>query len=101
VGTERNESEDISKAGPSLDPARPKLTRTYALCLRSVYSLREAALRLGLPEGMLRRAILLEDDPAMSVDDDRHYLIAGRELRRYVEVIHPSDRSVFQCCNQF
>lgn len=98
---EGTESEGFRRVEPSLGHQRAMQTRTYAICLRSVYSLRESALRLDLPEEMLRRAMFFEDILAMPVDDDRHYVVVSGELRRYVESLHPSDRCVFQCCGRF
>ena len=80
----------------SSDGHSSKTPRHYPICRDGVYSLKEAAQALHLPEGRLRRAILLDDLPAIDVADDRHYLIQGRILQAYVQQLRPQEEPGFQ-----
>jgi hypothetical protein len=67
----------------------------YSIQRNQTYSLRDAARAIQVPEGALRRAILLDQVRAQEIDDDRQYLLEGGDLREYVRSLHPSDHCVF------
>jgi hypothetical protein len=69
--------------------------RFFAVDRTQVYSLKDAARALEIPEGALRRAVLMEDLRAMEVDDDRHYLLAGAALQEFLRRRHPDETCVF------
>ncbi len=72
--------------GEPRDPAggEPKENGAHDILPGALYSLREAAELTGIPEGRIRRAILLEDLPALAAPDDRQYLLLGRTLEDYL-----------------
>lgn len=82
---------------PSRDhPAPPGIRyRYYAIRSSGFYSLREAAQLLGVPEDRIRRAILLEDLPSIDVADERHYLLAGETLQKWVRSERPEEKCRF------
>jgi len=67
----------------------------YAVDAARAYSLREAALALEMPEGKLRRAILLDQLRATEVDDDRQYLLEGSALQDFVRRLRPEEQCAF------
>lgn len=74
----------------------PVRTRHYYPVDRgTLYSLRDASLALEIPEGQLRRAILLDEVPAADVDDERQYLLDGAALQTYIRSIRPAENCVF------
>ncbi|HLY10596.1 MAG TPA: hypothetical protein VKW04_14930 [Planctomycetota bacterium] len=90
----------VEREGPDAPPAslpspeeRPR--HYYPIERHQVYSLREASVALDLPEGTLRRAILLEEIASEVVDDDRHYLIQGAALQDYVRFLRPQEQCEF------
>lgn len=76
-------------------PAPGRSGHFYLIHRHQTYSLREAARALDLPEGALRRAILLDQIKAHEVDDDRQYLLQGSDLREYLRDHRPSEPCVF------
>jgi hypothetical protein len=60
-----------------------------------VYSLRDAARALEMPEGNLRRAILLDQLRATEVDDDRQYLLEGTALQEFVRTLRSGETCAF------
>lgn len=89
---DRTEHDDHRSAhlsqGTTAQSRRRPLIRADA-----TYSLREAAGLLDIPEGTLRRAILLDDLPAEGVCDDRHYLIEGHDLLAHFRLLRPDEES--------
>jgi hypothetical protein len=75
--------------------AAPKPERYYPIRRTEAYSLKDAAAALAVPEGQLRRAILLSDLPALDVPDDRQYLLLGSTLRAYVQALRPEENCRF------
>jgi hypothetical protein len=71
-------------------PGRPA-PRHYSIRSDAVYSLREAAVLVGIAEGLLRRAVLLDHLPALEPDDDRQYLFTGKTLLSYVRRLRPDE----------
>lgn len=81
---------------PSATPPRDSRPRHYYPIDRGlVYSLQDAARAAELPEGKLRRAILLDELAACEVDDDRHYLIDGAALQTYLRRLHRAENCAF------
>lgn len=78
---------------PASEAKRPK--RFYPIDRGTAYSLEDAAKALEIPEGKLRRAILMDDLAAEQVDDDRHYLLQGDALQNYVRHLRPAEECVF------
>lgn len=67
----------------------------YSVDRARVYSLRDAARALEMPEGNLRRAILLDQLRAVEVDDDRQYLLDGAALQEFVRRLRPAEACAF------
>ncbi len=87
---------DLFPNGPAGAPPQGPLARHfYAIDATRVYSLRDAARALEVPEGNLRRAILLDRLRAMEVDDDRQYLLEGSALQDYARHLRPSEQCAF------
>jgi hypothetical protein len=89
---------DLFPNGPAgAPPPRPApLARHfYAIDATRVYSLRDAARALEMPEGNLRRAILLDQLRAIEVDDDRQYLLEGSALQDFVRRLRPTEQCAF------
>jgi len=80
------ESFPLERRGPERVPAAPSI---HAIRQDGLYPLRDAAVLLGIPEGQLRRAVLLENLPAQEVCDDRHYLFSGTTLLAYARRPRP------------
>src|SRR5581483_6473798 len=87
---------DLFPKGPAGAPAPgPLPQRFYAVDATRIYSLREAARALEMPEGTLRRAILLDRLRATEVDDDRQYLLEGSALQDFVRRLRPAEQCAF------
>ena len=76
-------------------PSSPRPKRYYAIQSGMTYALRDAARLAHLPEGQLRRAILLDRLPAQEVTDDRQYLLTGAILKRYLQSIRPKEEAIY------
>jgi len=70
--------------------------RRYAIQPDLRYSLRDAASVSDRSRHELRRAVLLGDIDAESVDDDREYLIPGRALQAHLRLLRPQERPMFE-----
>jgi len=89
---------DSSPAGtptPESGPLSPRSRHYYPVDRGTLYSLRDAALALEIPEGKLRRAILLDEVPAADVDDERQYLLDGAALQAFIRRTRPHENCVF------
>lgn len=73
---------------------RPR--RHYAIHCDGVYSLRDAARVLNVPEEQLRRLVLMGDLPAIDCADDRQYLLRGSVLQEHVRKLRPREEAVFE-----
>jgi len=71
--------------------AKAKVPKYYPIRSGASYSLRDAAVLLGVPEGTLRRAILMDSIQAQELSDDRQYLIEGKSLLAYVRKLRPEE----------
>jgi len=78
---------------PPARDLRPR--RFYPIDHYQTYSLQDAARALAVPEGTLRRAILLDELSALGVDDDRHYVLDGGALQDFVRHLRPAECCVF------
>jgi hypothetical protein len=89
----RDRTEGPPEASPKSSPshARNNVPRHYPIRADTSYSLRDAAELLGLPEGTLRRAILLESLQAEELGDDRQYLLDGKSLLAFVRKLRPEE----------
>jgi hypothetical protein len=86
----------VSPSSGNLGPGRRSRVRRYPLRSDAVYSLRDAANRLGISEGQLRRAVLMDHLPVVETDDDRQYVFSGRTLLSYIREMRPDEGALEQ-----
>jgi hypothetical protein len=87
------EAQDRTNVVPGGEDPRTPIDPLAGLRAGVPYSLRNAARLLNLPEGRLRRAILLEGLAAEEVADGREYVIDGGVLRSFIQGIRPNEKS--------
>jgi len=89
------DSTPADNPSPEPGPLPPRSRHYYPVDRGTLYSLRDAALALEIPEGKLRRAILLDEVPAADVDDERQYLLDGAALQAFIRRTRPYENCVF------
>lgn len=71
----------------------------YTIDRFTSYPLSQAAKAAEMPQGKLRRAIVLGELEAEPVADERDYLVEGRHLQEYIRSLRTNERAEFSSEN--